>query len=123
MEDKVEFAFYVLNYDFNAEKVVNFNIFDNWPLNDNVLSLTKKHLRNKKKFPWDQYVEEVRRSIQWQEWSRREYEISVGDAFETDIEKYEKWDCYAQALPNIEIIARECIYQYKQWKKQKATKK
>ena len=47
-----------------------------------------------------------------------EYEISVGDAFEKDCNKLEKWDCYAQAKPNIPMIARECIYQYKEQRKE-----
>lgn len=37
----------------------------------------------------------------------------VGDLFVNNINEFEKWDCYSQVIPNIEIIARECIYQYK----------
>ena len=47
-----------------------------------------------------------------------EYEISVGDIFEKDCNKLEKWDCYMQTKPNIPMIARECIYQYKQQRKE-----
>jgi hypothetical protein len=50
----------------------------------------------------------------WQEWSRVEYEISVGDAFEDDLDNFEKWDCYQQCVPNIPMITREVIWQYKQ---------
>lgn len=63
-------------------------------------------------------VEEIDRTIAWQEHGRREYECSVGDAFETDCEKLEKWDCYGQAKPNMEIIAREVIRAYKQHRKE-----
>ena len=28
--------------------------------------------------------------------------------------KLEKWDCYKQCEQNIEMITRECIWQYKQ---------
>ena len=77
-----------------------------------------------------------------EEWSRCEYEISVGNIFITEIKDVvkkieqgklttnnvydelkqisqrnfdlEKWDCFSQAKPNMEIIAREVIYQYKQ---------
>ena len=55
------------------------------------------------------------RIIQYQEWSRREYEIFVGDAFETDVKKLEKWDCWYQAAPNIKVIAREVIRSYINW--------
>ena len=97
------------------------------------LIFLKKYLRNPKKFKhiiqyenkflereeiaiygFDALVKEIDSIIHWQEWGRREYEISVGDAFTTDCNKLEKWDCYQQAKPNIEIITREVIYQYKQ---------
>ena len=120
---KIKFKFYVLNYDFNAHKVINFNIFQNYLLNDAVATEIKKYLRSPKNYKtsrnseisgFDALCEEIRGLIMWQEWSRREYEISVGDAFCEDLDRYEKWDCYAQCLPNVPIIARECIYQYKE---------
>lgn len=56
----------------------------------------------------------------WQEWSRVEYEISVGAPFETDCNKLKKIDCYYQCEKNIPMIAREIIWQYKQYiKKEK----
>ena len=48
-----------------------------------------------------------------------EYEISVGGVFEKDCNKLEKWDCYGQAKPNMKIITREVIRQYKEQKKEK----
>ena len=59
-------------------------------------------------------MRELDRTIAWQERGRREYECSVGDAFETDINNYEKWDTYSQAKPNMVIIAHEVIRQYKE---------
>ena len=46
--------------------------------------------------------------------------INVQERTEKEIKKYlrnpklEKWDCYKQCEPNIEMITRECIWQYKQ---------
>lgn len=68
-------------------------------------------------YGFDGLVKEIDYIIRWQEWGRREYEVSVGDAFETDCEKLERWDCYGQAHMNIEMIVREVIWQYKQPKK------
>lgn len=91
---------------------------------------------------------EIESIIRCEEWSRCEYEIAVGSLFTTEIRdvirevergnmpveclydelkmiekrnfKLEKWDCFAQAKPNIPMIARECICQYKeQLKKEK----
>ena len=129
----MQFEFYVLNYDFNKKKVINFNIFNNILVQERAEKAVKKYLRSPKKFKYiiqyenkflerdeiaiygfDALVREIDSIIRWKEWGRREYEISVGDAFTTDCNKLEKWDCYMQASKNIEIIAREVLWQYKQ---------
>jgi len=132
----VQFEFYVLNYDFNKKKVINYNIFNNIRVQEWTEKTVRKYLRSPKNFKYEKFwsneepiygfdalVKEIDGIIRWQEWSRREYEISVGDAFESDISKLEKWDCYAQAHPNAEIIAHTVLRQYKeQLKKQKENK-
>ena len=128
----MQFEFYVLNYDFNKKKVVNYNIFNNIRVQEWTERAVKKYLRAPKKFSYtpfgkdvetiygfDAFVKELDRTIAWQERGRREYEISVGDLFETDCNKLEKWDCYGQAHMNMEMIAHEVIRQYKQQKKEK----
>lgn len=93
-------------------------------------------------YGFEALCEEIRSAIMCEEWCRCEYEICVGSLFTTelhdilwDIDKgdiaiedlYEtikkrdernhrlkKIDCYQQALPNIPMIVRECIYQYKE---------
>ena len=126
----MQFEFYVLNYDFNRKKVINFNIFNNINVQEWTEKAIKKYLRSPKKFTYKRYgseaiygfdglVKEIDDIIMWQEWSRREYECSVGDAFTTDCTKLEKIDCYYQAKPNMDIIAREVIFQYKKQLKEK----
>ena len=129
----MQFEFYVLNYDFNKKKVVNYNIFNNIRVQEWTEKEVRKYLRAPKKYKhivqyenkflgreeialygFDALVEEIDSIIKWCEWSKREYEISVGDAFETDINKLEKWDTYSQAHPNAEIIAYTVIRQYKE---------
>lgn len=123
----MRFEFYVLNYDTNRKKVFMFNIFNNIRVQECTEKAIKKYLRSPKKFTYTPYnknketlygfdalVKEIDSIIKWQEWSRVQYEISVGDAFEDDCNKLEKWDCYQQAQPNMEIITREVIFQYKQ---------
>lgn len=134
--EKMKFEFYVLNYDFNGKRVENFNIFNNISLNNAVEKEVRKYLRSPKKYCYIQHgllpvgirnciygfdglCEKIKSLIIWQEWSRREYEISVGDAFEDDLNKFEKWDCYKQCEPNMAIITREVIWQYKQYLKEK----
>ena len=134
----MQFEYYVLNYDFNKKKVVNYNIFNNIRVQEWTEKAVRKYLRAPKKYKhivqyeneflgrkeiaiygFDALVEEIDRTIAWQERGRREYECGVGDAFETDCEKLEKWDCYRQAKPNMKMITYEVIRQYKEQKKAK----
>ena len=134
----MQFEFYVLNYDLNKKKVVNYNIFNNINVQEWAEKTVRKYLRAPKKFKhivqyenkllgreeialygFDALVEEIDRTIAWQERGRREYECSVGDAFTTDCNKLEKIDCYYQSKPNMEIIAREVIFQYKKQLREK----
>lgn len=114
--DKVKLEYYVLNWDHNAKKVVNFNIFRNWPLKDAAITDAEKLINGE--INYAEFKEELSKDIMWQEWSRYEYEISVGRPFEDDCANLEKWDCYAQAQPNIDLIAgmvvrevRKAIYE------------
>lgn len=152
----MKFEFYVLNYNCSKKCVERFNIFRNIHVQESVEKEVRKYLRSPKKYKCELYhketlygfdalCEEIKHIIQWQEWARREYEISVADAFtyevsdalsdfirykegEISLEEFEeilakesrinspleKWDCFMQCEPNIPMIARECIYQYKQ---------
>ena len=122
----MQFEYYVLNYNFNEHKVEMFNVFWNWNVQEWAEKEIKKYLRAPRKYKkqkngdgealygFDALCDEIRSIIMWQEWSRREYEISVGDAFETDCNKLEKWDCYDQCVPNIKMITRDIIRQYKE---------
>ena len=134
----MQFEFYVLNYDFNKRKVVNYNIFNNIRVQEWTEKEVRKYLRAPKKYKhivqyeneflgreeiavygFDALVKEIDSIIAWKERGRREYEVSVGDAFTTDCEKLEKWDCYEQAKPNMKMITYEVIRQYKEQKKAK----
>ena len=127
----IQFEYYVLNYNHNKKQIEPYNIFNNIYVQEYTEKEIKKYLRNPKNYLYKSFdgkedtygfealVKEIDSIIRWKEWSRREYEVSIGDAFETDCEKLEKWDCYGQAKPIIEMITREVIWQYKQQKKTK----
>lgn len=123
----MQFEFYVLNYNSNRNKVEMFNIFNNILVQEHTEKAVRKYLRSPKKFSYtsfnkneevvygfDALVKEIDGIIKWQEWGRRQYEISVGDAFETDCNKLEKWDCAQQCKPNMMMITHEVIRQYKE---------
>ena len=121
----MQFEYYVLNCNPNTKNIEPFNIFRNCYVQEYTEKAIKKYLRSPKNYKYERYGEdtlygfeglckEIERIIQWQEWSRCEYEISVGDASEKDCNKLEKWDCYGQCVANIPMITREVIWQYKQ---------
>ena len=121
----MQFEYYVLNCNPNTKNIEPFNIFRNCYVQEYTEKAIKKYLRSPKNYKYEKYGEdtlygfeglckEIERIIQWQEWSRCEYEISVGDAFEKDCNKLEKWDCYGKCIANIPMITREVIWQYKQ---------
>lgn len=128
----MQFEFYVLNYDFNKKKVINYNIFNNIRVQEWTEKAVRKYLRAPKKFKYESFfnkeviygfdalVKEIDSAIHNQQWSRREYEIGVCDAFESDIDKLEKWDVYQQVKPNMVIITHEVIRQYKEQLKKEA---
>ena len=135
----IKLEFYVLRYNINKKEVENFNIFNNGSLYNRIIDQIKKYLKSPEEYYCEQYdfdsgkyvkfsgfdgfCKELDSSIQWQEWGRVEYEISVGDPFPKSIDELEKWDCYMQAKPNVPMIAREILYQYQEQTKKKRTRK
>lgn len=107
---QLKFEWYVLNENTNRNReIVPYNIFNNVRVNERTNELCVKYKRDKMTF--EDFTEELRRIIQWQEWSRCEYEIVVGSLFGDD-DSWQKIDCYTQALPNIKIIAKYVLEEY-----------
>ena len=104
------FEFYVLNHDFNRKKVYSFNIFSNAYVYDRTLEAAEEFFDGN--ITREDLTNRIKQSIMYEEWSRCEYEISVGAPFETDINKLEKWDCFKQALPNLPLIVDMVITRY-----------
>ena len=94
--------FYVLNYDHNRHCIKSYNIFGNYWVNKRAIELAKEYLAGE--LDYDSLKEQFRIALMSEEWARYEYEISAGAPFEEDCNKLQKIDCYAQALPNLNII-------------------
>lgn len=121
MEKEIRLEYYVLNSDFNGKKIVNFNIFNNWPLNDAVVKEIRRYLRGPSKYTydqwlsggetlhgWDAFKERILRLIAWQERGRCEYEIAVGDLFIKevgdvlrDIDKFDNLEDFKEHLEKV----------------------
>lgn len=130
MNEEVKFEYYVLNENFNEHKIEPFNIFRNHWVNDRTAKAVRKYLRAPSKFKFttwrsdevlygfEAFVKELDEIIMCEEWSRCEYEILVNGMF-SDENSAQKIDCYEQCKPNMEMIAREVIWQYKNFMKEK----
>lgn len=130
MMDECKFEYYVLNDNFNKHKIEPFNIFRNIYVNDMTAKAVRKYLKAPSKFKFQRwssndvyygfeaFVKELDSIIMYEEWSRCEYEIIVNGMF-SDVDKAQKIDCYEQCKPNMAMIAREVIWQYKQYLKEK----
>lgn len=103
----LNFEYYVVNYDFNKKSVVMYNIFDNVHVYDDTLKAVVKHFTMS--INYEEFLKELENAIRHEMWARREYEISVSDAFDENIDNYKKYDAWYQAKPNIEVIARSVI--------------
>ena len=155
----MQFEFYVLNYDTNKKKIINYNIFNNINVQEWTEKEIKKYIRSPKNYKYDSFFKDeepvygfeglckrFEQILRCEEWARCEYEIAVGGIFITELSdiiraverkeitvdevyeeiqkknkrnsKLEKWDCFQQAQKNIPMIMRECIWQYKQQKKE-----
>ena len=103
----MELEWFVLNYDFNRKKIENYNIFRNFYFIENIKKLLEEHLT------FEDFIIQLDKKLRYSFWSKREYEISVGDAFEENLNKDEKIDVYSQVKPNIKILAKYIIDNYK----------
>lgn len=95
--------FYVLNYRFNEQDICKFNIFNSVKFTEGIDRLLKEFVT------FDDFVEKLDSLLRYCFWCKREYEISVGDLFEQDLDKYFKVDVYSQVAPNIDVLAHLII--------------
>lgn len=97
---------YVLNHDFNANKVESFNIFGN----SKFINYVAEALTNF--ITYDDFKEQIRKNLMYCFWSKTEYEIAVGGLLSKYPEDFEKIDVYSQVLPNLDTLCHYIIDTY-----------
>ena len=93
---------YVLNYNFNSKKIEPINIFNYGNFLKDIKEIYKEYIERKEDIEF--FENKINSQLLYYFWSRREYEISVGDLFEKDLEKYEKIDVYYQIKMNFKAF-------------------
>ena len=94
----IQFEYYVLNHNFNRDKIELFNIFNNYYVQDQTEKEIKKYIRSPKNYKYNSFLkdEEVvygfdglckrfEQILKHEEWARCEYEIAVGGIFITEL--------------------------------------
>lgn len=93
---------YVLNYNFNLKKIEPINIFNYGNFLKDIKEIYKEYIEKKEDIEF--FENKINSELLYHFWSKREYEISVGDLFEKDLEKYEKIDVYYQVKMNFKVF-------------------
>lgn len=94
----MHFEYYVLNHNFNKNKIELFNIFNNYYVQEQTEKEIKKYLRSPKNYKYDSFFKDEQpiygfdglckrfeQILRCEEWSRCEYEIAVGSIHITEL--------------------------------------
>ena len=110
--NKMGMKWYVLNHDFNTNKIELFNIFRS----NNFLYGVVKALE---KSNYEDFKNEINNWLMYSFWSKAEYEIVCGDLFVKQLEHLEKIDVYYQVKENVDILAKYILDEYNKRSKKK----
>lgn len=94
-----EIKYYAMYYDFNAKEIRKTNV-----IHEDTLKRLQDMVKKGKIKDRLQFRECLRGEFMYRYWCKREYEISVGDLYEEDLNKYEKIDVYDQLEANMDVI-------------------
>lgn len=91
----VDLEWYVLRWDFNSKKVINYNILQ-WRKEDIANEVRRKSIYNKSILK-----EYLKTTFMYDYWSKTECEFYISDLHGDD---YEKIDIWRQIEPNLDLI-------------------
>lgn len=94
-----EIKYYVMHYDFNAKEIRKTNV-----IHGDILKSLQDMVKKGKIKDRLQLREYLRVEFMYRYWCKREWEISVGDLYEKDLNKYEEIDVYDQLEANLDVI-------------------
>lgn len=94
-----EIKYYAMYYDFNAKEIRKTNV-----IHEDTLKSLQDMVKKGKIKDRLQFKECLNGEFMYRYWCKREWEISVGDLYEKDLNKYEKIDVYDQLEDNLDVI-------------------
>ena len=99
MKKNTTFKYYAMNYDVNRRGIKYINV-----LNREEIKEIERDVKKGKITTRGAFKESLRLNLKHRYWARRECEMSIGDLYEKDLNKYEKIDVYDQIEPNLDLI-------------------
>ena len=96
----VKLVYNVLNYDWNARQVKNYNVLGHLDLDKIRKKILKKEISN-----YEELKEYLKSQFKYVFWSRAEYEIIVGDLSCRE-DTFEKIDAWRQIEMNLDLIVK-----------------
>lgn len=94
-----EIKYYAMHYDFNAKEIRKTNV-----IHEDILKSLQEMVKKGKIKDRLQFRECLKGEFMYRYWCKREWEISVGDLYEKDLNKYEEIDVYDQLEANLDVI-------------------
>lgn len=94
-----EIKYYAMHYDFNAKEIRKTNV-----IHEDILKSLQEMVKKGKIKDRIQFRECLRSEFMYRYWCKREWEISVGDLYEKDLNQYEEIDVYDQLEANLDVI-------------------
>lgn len=94
-----EIKYYAMHYDFNAKEIRKTNV-----IHEDTLKRLQEMVKKGKIKDRIQFRECLRSEFMYRYWCKREWEISVGDLYEKDLNQYEEIDVYDQLEANLDVI-------------------
>ena len=98
----------VLNFDWNKNTVIEFNVFDNITVRENAEELLQKYAKGDITF--NEFDDKLDQLVKWQEWARCEYEMLISPWPSKEDDEAEKVDCYQQYHMNHTAAAIKVLY-------------
>ena len=99
----INLEYYVLVYDWNSKKIENYNVMRILNLETIHKKILKREISN-----YIDLKEYLRKEFMYRFWSKREYEVLVGD-LNFDKDTFEKIDAYRQIEMNLDLIVKYVI--------------
>lgn len=113
---KLNLRWYVLNHDFNANTIIQWNIFNSSRFLDCLEEAIKKYTT------FESFKERLNKDLMYCYWSKAEYEIIAGGLFAKKDDDFSKIDIYSQVKPNLDILANYIIDEVNKKKRKKLIK-